>query len=433
MRAALLATLSVALAACSHGAPGATPAASVAAKAGPAADAGVPLDYPVARKVDVVDDYHGTKVADPYRWLEDPSSPGYREWIDAENTLTERVLSTIPDRAAIKERLTALWDYERYEVPIREANRVFYERNSGLQPQPVLYVVDLPRFEPRVLIDPNTLIEDGTMALTGTVPSRDGKLLAYGVAEAGSDWEEWRVREVDTGHERPDRLKWVKFSEASWTPDGKGFYYSRFDEPGPDQLRDLNYFQKLYYHGLGTPQSADRLVYERKDQKEWTFGATVSDDGRWLVIHVYQGTDRRNRIYVQDLSGKGSKVRRLVDVLEAKYAFVGSQGPVLWFHTNVDAPRGKVISIDMRAPDRAHWRTLIPESEARLEKASAVGRRLVLNYLQDAHSVVRIHGLDGKPQQTLLLPAIGTAKGFEGRLTDEETYFSFETLSLIHI
>ena len=189
-------------------------------------------------------------------------------------------------------------------MPIREGNRVFFERNSGLQPQAVLYVVDLPRFEPRVLLDPNTLSKDGTVALTGTVPSRDGTLLAYGIAEAGSDWQEWRVKKVDAGEDLPDRIQWVKFSSASWTPDGRGFYYSRYDEPGPNQLRDTNYFQKLYYHRLGTPQSADRLVYERKDQKEWGFGAVVSDDGRWLVIRVSQGTDRRNRVYIQDLAKK---------------------------------------------------------------------------------------------------------------------------------
>ena len=428
MRATILATLPLALIACSHGGPAPTAAAAPApAQPAPGPDAGVALVYPVARKVDVVDDYHGTKVADPYRWLEDPSSPGYQEWIAEENALTERFLSAIPQRAALRDRLTALWDYERYEVPFREGNRVFFARNSGLQAQAVLYVVDMPRFEPRMLLDPNTLSKDGTVALSGTVPSRDGALLAYGIAEAGSDWEEWRVRKVDTGEDLPDRIQWVKFSSASWTPDGRGFYYSRYDAPGPNQLRDVNYFQKLYHHRLGTPQSADRLVYQRKDQKEWGFGAVVSDDGRWLVIHVSQGTDRRNRVYLQDLAKPGSKVRPLVDVLEAKYAFVGSQGPVLWFHTTLDAPRGKVIAIDMRAPDRGRWRTMVPETEARLEEASAVGRRLVLNYLQDAHSVVEIHGLDGKLQQTLKLPALGTAKGFYGRLGQEETYFSFET------
>jgi prolyl oligopeptidase len=428
MRPTILAAVLLALTACSHGGPAPAPARAPAAPSG-AADAGVALTYPVARKVDVVDDYHGTKVADPYRWLEDPSSPGYREWIVAENAVTERFLSTLPDRAALRERLTALWDYERYDVPVREGNRVFYERNSGLQPQAVLYVVDLPRFEPRVLLDPNTLSKDGTVALTGTVPSRDGSLLAYGVAEAGSDWQEWRVRKVDSGQDLPDRIQWVKFSSASWTPDGRGFYYSRFDEPGANRLRDLNYFQKLYYHRLGTPQSADRLVYQRKDQKEWGFGATVSDDGRWLVIAVTQGTDRRNRVYIQDLKARGSKVRPLVDVLEAKYAFVGSQGPVLWFLTNLEAPRGRIIAIDMRAPDQARWKTVVPETEARLDDAAAVGRRLVLNYLQDAHSVVEIHRLDGKLEQRLKLPALGTAKGFYGRLTQPDTYFSFETFA----
>ncbi len=430
MRTAILASALLAAIACSHGGPAPTasaPATAAAATTARPADAGVGFTYPLARKGDVVDDYHGTKVADPYRWLEDPSSPGYTDWIDAENKVTEGFLSRIPVRGALRDRLTALWDYERYEVPIREGQRVFFERNSGLQPQAVLYVVDLPRFEPRVLLDPNTLSKDGTVALTYTVPSRDGALLAYGIAEAGSDWQQWRVRNVATGEDLPDRVQWVKFSTASWTPDGRGFYYSGYDAPGPNQLRDTNYFQKLYYHRLGTPQSADRLVYERKDQKEWGFGAVVSDDGRWLVIRVSQGTDRRNRVYIQDLTKKGSKVRPLVDVLEARYAFVGNQGPVLWFHTTLDAPRGKLIAIDMRAPDRARWKTVVPETDARLYDASAVGRRLVLNYLRDAHSVVEIRGLDGRLQQTLKLPAIGTAMGFYGRLTQSETYFSFET------
>ena len=428
MRTALLAAVALSLIACSHGAP--APAATASSTKGASSpDAGVGLRYPVARTVDVVDDYHGTKVADPYRWLEDPSSPGYREWIDAENTLTEGVLSKIPDRAELRDRLTALWDYERYDVPIREGNHVFFERNTGLQAQSVLYVVDLPRFEPRVLLDPNTLSTDGTVALTGTVPSRDGTLLAYGVAEAGSDWQEWRVRKVDTGQDLPDKIKWVKFSEAEWTPDGKGFYYSRYDEPGPNQLRDVNYFQKLYYHRLGTPQSADKLIYERKDQKEWGFGATVSDDGRWLVIQVSQGTDRRNRVYVQDLARPGSKVRPLIDVLEAKYLFIGSQGPVLWFNTNLDAPRGKVIAIDMRAPDRARWKTLVPETDARLQNAASVARRFVLHYLQDAHSVIEVRRLDGKLQQQVKIPAIGTASGFTGRLAHDETYLAFQTFA----
>jgi len=427
MRAAILASLPLSLLACSHPGPAPT-AARVPTAAVATTDAGVLLTYPLTRKVDVVDDYHGTKVADPYRWLEDPSSPGYQEWIDAENALTERWLSSIPDRATLRDRLTALWDYERYTVPFREGNRIFFQRNSGLQAQPVLYVVDLPRFEPRVLLDPNTLSKDGTVALAGTSASRDGALLAYGMAEAGSDWVEWRVRKADSGEDLPDRIRWTKSESVEWAIDGRGFYYSRFDAPAGDkELREVNRFQKVYFHRLGTPQAADRLVFERKDKPDWFVGATVSDDGRWLVIPVYEGTDPRNGVFVQDLGERGSKPRQLADVLQAQYRFVGSQGPVLWFQTTLDAPRGRLIAIDMRAPDRARWRTLVAETEARLETASAVGRRFVLNYLQDAHSVVEIHGLDGKPQQTLKLPALGTAVGLYGRLVQEETYFSFET------
>ena len=430
MRAALLASFLLLLIGCSHGAP-APAVASVPGGAAVSADAGVAparLDYPVARKVDVVDDYHGTKVADPYRWLEDPTSPGYREWITAENALTEKILSSIPARDAIRDRLTALWNYERYEVPYREDSRVFYEHNTGLQNQSVLYVVDLPRFEPRILLDMNTFSKDGTTALTGTAPSMDGKLLAYGVAATGSDWQEWRVRDVETGQDLPDRIQWAKNSGAAWTADNRGFYYTRFDEPrAGEQLRDVNQFQKLYYHRLGTPQAADRLVHQQKDHPDWEFGPSVSDDGRWLVLHVYEGTDPRNGISVQDLKKRGSKLVPLTEVLEAKYVFVGSQGPVLWFRTTHEAPRGKIIAIDTRKLDRAQWRTLVPEAQATLVDASAIGQRFVLNYLQDVHSEIEIHTLDGKLQEKLKLPFPGTAKGFYGRLAHPDTYFSFET------
>ena len=428
MRAALLATLPIALIACSHGGPAATPGVSAQALAAATADAGVALVYPVARKVDVVDDFHGTKVADPYRWLEDPSSPGYREWIDAENTLTERFLSGIPARAPLRERLTALWDYERYEVPFREGNRVFFERNTGLQAQSVLYVVDLPRFEPRVLLDPNTLSKDGTVALAGSDVSRDGALLAYGVAEAGSDWVEWRVRKVDTGEDLSDRIRWTKTDSVAWTPDGRGFFYPRYDAPGEQAvLRDVNRLERVYFHRLGTSQSADRLIFERKDHPDWFVAPVVSDDGRWLVVHVFQGDDPRNGVFVQDLRQRGATLRSLASVLEGQVRFVGSQGPVLWFQTTLDAPRGKLVAVDMRAPDRARWRTLVSETEARLDTVAAVGRRFVLHYLQDAHSAIEIHGLDGKLQQTLKVPAMGTAKGFTGRLTQDESYLSFQT------
>src|SRR5499425_3169759 len=254
------------------------------------------IAYPHAKVVDQVDDYHGTKVADPYRWLEDTDSPDTLAWVQAENKLTFSYLDQIPYRSAIRERLTKLWNYERYDVPEQQGGRYFYQHNNGLQNQNVLLVADSLNGQPRVLLDPNTLSSDGTVALTAEEITDDGKLMAYGTAASGSDWQEWHVRDVDTGKDLPDLIKWVKFSGASWSKDGKGFYYSRFDEPKGTALRDTNYFQKLYYHQVGTDQSEDKLMYERPDNKEMLFGGNVTDDGRYLIITVRQGTSPKNRL-----------------------------------------------------------------------------------------------------------------------------------------
>jgi prolyl oligopeptidase len=254
------------------------------------------LTYPHPKTVDQVDDYHGTKVADPYRGLEDTDSADTRAWIESENKLTFHYLDQIPYRHAIHERLMKLWNYERYGVPEQQGGRYFYQHNTGLQNQNILLVADSLNAEPRVLLDPNTLSSDGTVALVGHAVSDDGKLLAYGTAASGSDWMEWRVRDVDTGKDLPDLIKWVKFSGASWTKDNKGFYYSRYDEPKSDTaLRDANYFHKLYYHRLGSPQSEDKLIYDRPDNKELGFGGNVTDDGHYLIITVWQGTSPKNR------------------------------------------------------------------------------------------------------------------------------------------
>ncbi|HET6972972.1 MAG TPA: hypothetical protein VFH96_03055, partial [Pyrinomonadaceae bacterium] len=254
-------------------------------------------DYPAARKSDQTDDYHGVKVADPYRWVEDLDSAETRAWVEAENKLSFGFLESIPERTAIKERLTKLWNYEKYGIPFREGNRYFYTRNSGLQNQAVLYTVTSLDAQPQQVLDPNTLSADGTVALSGLQVSPDGKLLAYSLSASGSDWQEWKVRDVETSKDLSDDLKWVKFSGASWTRDGKGFFYSRYDEPKSDALKGTNYFQKVYYHKLGTPQSEDVLVYERPDQKDWLFNGTVTEDGNYLIITVFQGTDVKSRIY----------------------------------------------------------------------------------------------------------------------------------------
>ena len=383
------------------------------------------LVYPETHTVDLVDDYHGTKVADPYRWLEDPDTPDSRRWIEAQNDVTFRYLKEIPERRPIRSRLEALWNFERYGVPFSEGGRYFYFKNDGLQNQSVLYTADSLEAPPRVLLDPNTLSKDGTVALSTLAVSRDGRLLAYGLSSGGSDWIEFKVRDVATGLDRQDHLKWVKFSGASWLPDGSGFYYSRYDEPRPgDALEELNQYQKLYLHRLGSPQSDDRLVYERRDHKDWGFAGGVTDDGGYLLIHVWQGTEVKNGVFYIDLRSGGPVVELLRD-FDASYDFIGNDGPVFWFRTDRDAPRSRIIAIDVRSPDRGSWREIIPESKEALQTVALVGERFIAHYLKDARSQVRIFTLDGRLEKELELPGIGTASGFTGRRRDRETFYAF--------
>ena len=277
-----------------------------------------PFAYPEARKSDQTDDYFGTVVADPYRWLEDPDSAESRAWIEAENALSFGFLEKIPARARIEERLTTLWNYERYGTPYLQGGRYFYGKNDGLQNQSVLYVAESLDAEPRVLLDPNTLSGDGTVALGGYAISDDGKYLAYSLSAAGSDWTEWHVRDVDSGQDLADHLRWVKFSGASWAKDGSGFYYSRYDAPKEgEELQQANYYQKLFFHELGTEQAEDALIYERPDEKEWGFGGGVSEDGAYLIISVRQGTEPKNRLFYKPLTEPNAEVVELISELEA--------------------------------------------------------------------------------------------------------------------
>ncbi len=386
--------------------------------------------YPEAAKGNQVDDYHGTKVVDPYRWLENPDSAESRAWIEAQNKLTFGFLEQIPARAQIKERLTKLWNYEKYGVPFKEGGKYFFTKNDGLQNQSVLYVADTAQDKGHVLLDPNTLSNDGTVALAGYAISRDGKHLAYGLAASGSDWNEWKVRDIVTGKDTSDHLKWVKFSGAAWSKDGKGFFYSRYDEPNEKtKLEDANYFQKLYYHELATPQSADKLVYERKDQKEWGFSGDVSEDGQYLVISSWQGTDQRNRFFYKDLSAPDGKVVELIGALEAAYSFIGNDGAVFYFRTDLNAPRGRVIAIDVTKPAKANWRELIPQTIETLEGVSLLGNNFIASYLKDAQAQIKVFDLTGKRIREIQLPGIGTASGFGGKRTDSETFYAFTSFT----
>ena len=384
-----------------------------------------PLTYPQARRSDQVDDYHGTKVADPYRWLEDTDSAETHAWVEAENKLTFGYLDQIPYRQALRDRLTKLWNYERYTVPSQHGGRYFFQHNTGLQQQNVLLVAESIHGEPRVLLDPNLLSSDGTVALAGAEISDDGKLMAYGLATSGSDWNEWHVRDIDTGKDLSDDLKWVKFSGASWSKDNKGFYYSRYDEPTGAAMRDTNYFQKLYYHRLGTAQSDDKLIYDRPDNKELGFAGNVTDDGHYLIISVWQGTSPKNRLYYKDLTQPDSPVVKLLDDFDAQYNFIDNDGPVFWFHTDLDAPRGRLLAIDTRHAERANWKTLVPQGADKLEFASAVNNSFLVGYLKDAKTEVRVFDLAGAHLRDVDLPGIGTAGGFGGKRNEKETFYSF--------
>ncbi len=383
------------------------------------------LVYPNSPRSDQVDDYHGVKVADPYRWLEDLDSAETQDWIKAENELTFSYLEQIPQRAAIKDRLTELWDYERFGLPVKRGNRYFYTRNDGLQNQSALYVADSLEAEPRLLLDPNTLLADGTAALVGWEPSEDGKLLAYGISEAGSDWETWRIREVETGKDREDELKWIKWASATFNKDASGLYYSRYDEPeAGEALRAINYFNKVYFHQLGDSQAQDTLVFERPDQKEWIFTASVTEDGRYLILNNWSGgAYGTNQILYRDLGNPNAPMVELIMGFDSSYTYIGNEGNRFWFHTEHDAPLGRVIEVDLAAPDRENWKTVIPEAGQVLQTVSLVGDRFIALYLKDAATQVRSFALDGSSPRQLQVPALSTLGGFRGLRSDPETFY----------
>ncbi|MFQ5942678.1 MAG: prolyl oligopeptidase family protein [Anaerolineales bacterium] len=387
--------------------------------------------YPRTHKVDQVDDYHGNQIADPYRWLEDPDSPETRDWIEAQNELTFGYLQNIAVRDQLRERLSELWDYPKEGAPVRHANRYFQLRNTGLQDQNVLYMMDSPEGEAHVLLDPNQLSDDGTIALTRWDVSPDGALLAYATSESGSDWMTWRVREVASGEDTSDVLLWSKFTEASWLNDSSGFYYSRYDEPAPaDKTTAINQYHKLFFHRIGEPQDKDQLVYERPDQKEWGFAAEVTDDDDFLIIHVWQGTDSRNRVFYQELHSRAEIVQLIPD-LEAEYIFLSNDGPLFYFQSDLDTPRGRVLAIDIQNPGSDNWMTIVPENQDALEHMMMVNDEFVGLYLHDAHHRIRRYDLDGSFLGDINLPTLGSvpsvANEFEmtGRRDHGELFFSF--------
>jgi prolyl oligopeptidase len=358
------------------------------------------MRYPDTATSDQVDDYHGVKVPDPYRWLEDTGSAQTRDWITAQQTLTDEWLRHVPTRDALRERLRQLWDHPRRGAPGRRGERWFQLRNSGLQAQDVLWTMPSPDADGEVLIDPNTWSDDGTAALTGLAFSLDGQWLAYARSDQGSDWMTWRVRRVGDASDQPDVVEWSKFSGAAWAPDASGFYYGAYDPPTEGQAyQEVNRNQRLCFHRLGEPQAADIVIYQRPDEPEWGFGPSVSEDGHWLIVTVWQGTDPRTRIYLTDLQGDG-RMRPLLDAYDAEYHVIGTIDRRLYVLTDRDAPNRRVVAIDIDAPDPAHWTEIVAESGDAIEFATLVGGHVFTAGLHDASHRLTAHPLgEGERQR----------------------------------
>jgi prolyl oligopeptidase len=380
--------------------------------------------YPEAKKVDVTDDYHGTIVADPYRWLEDPDADDTIAWVNQQNALTRKYVDSYAGRDKIVDWFTSIWNYPRYSLPYKHGDRYFFTKNDGLQNQSVVYMQKSLDGEPTVVIDPNKLSEDGTVALNTKEYSEDGKLFAYGLSSSGSDWQEIHVRDIDTGKDYDEVLQWCKFSSIAWKHDNSGFYYNRFPAEGEVAEEDKNNFSRVYWHKLGTPQSEDVLVYEDPANKEYGFGPTITDDGKYLIVWAYHGTDDRNGIYYRENKSEGELIE-LLDLHEARYSFVDNVASTWYFNTTLDAPRGRIIAIDVKNPDRNNWKEIIPQSDDVIDFVTMVNDQLVVGYMHDAHNQLKLFDKKGKFIKEIDLPTIGSVWGLSGKRKDKEMFFGF--------
>ena len=386
-----------------------------------------PLLYPPTKKGDVKDTYFGTVVEDPYRWLEDDNSTETAEWVKTQNQLTFGYLEKLPFRNQIKTRLTELWDYPKYGTPFKEAGKYFFFRNNGLQNQSVLYITSDLAAEPKVLLDPNTLSADGTIALTSTEVSNDGKYLVYMVAKSGSDWNEIFVKNIETGEMLPDHIEWVKFSGISWYNDG--FFYSAYDKPEKgSELSKANEFQKVYFHKLGTEQTADQLIISNPNNAKEMFGAGLTEDKGLLIIGRSIGT-HGNALDIKDLSKKNSKFITLMAQYEFEFNPVDNIGDDLYVRTNYKAPKYRLIKINLNQPDEKNWADVIPEKKDVMESISTIAGKFVVNYMTDAHSKTEIYAVDGTFDREIQLPGIGTVGSFSGKKADTVAFFSYTSFN----
>jgi len=384
------------------------------------------FEYPPTRRVDQVDDYHGTAVADPYRWLEQSADvPEVRAWIEAQNAVTFSHLETMPEREAFRARLTELWDYPKLGTPFKRGGRYFQFRNSGLQNQNVLHVMDDPRDEGRVLLDPNMLSDDGTVALGMFSVSKSGRYLAYSISASGSDWQTWHVRDVATGEDLDDVIEWSKFSTASWRPDDSGFFYSAYPEPEEGAAYTAkNENGEVRYHAIGTPAAEDEVVYARPDEPEWGFNVTVTEDGDYLILYIRKGASSDNLVFWRPLDGEGA-FHPLIGEWCAKSYMVGNDGETFYLFTDHGAGRGRLVAVDAAAPDRASWRDVVPESDDILQGAVLVGDQAFCFYMRDASHRIERFSLSGDRLGEIALPAFGSIMALNARRDDHELFYGF--------
>ncbi|MEM9406963.1 MAG: prolyl oligopeptidase family serine peptidase [Acidobacteriota bacterium] len=403
----------------------------VATACAPGADVSTTIpkfEYPQTKTVEVSDDYHGTEVADPYRWLEDLDGEETAAWVAEQNEISRPYLASLPARDEIKERLTAIWDHERYSSPFKEGDDYFYFRNDGLQNQSVLYRTASPEEDGEVVLDPNAFSEDGTVSLAGLSISPGARYIAFARSDGGSDWDTWSVLDLETLTELDDSVGFTKFTSASWTKDESGFYYSRYPE-GESGEGDDQQNVTVYFHKVGTPQSEDEQVYAETEYDKRNPYGFVTDDGRFLILSIQEGY-LQNAVYYRRLDQANSPVVRLLDDWDALYNFIGNVGDTFYFQTTLDAPKGRVLAIDLDKPARSDWRDILAEQEEPLQGTGLVGGHLVANYLQDVKSRVRLFTPDGEPVRDVELPGIGSAGGFGGKWDDTETFYSFSSFTV---
>ena len=388
------------------------------------------LKYPTPRKDGTVDDYHGTKIADPYRWMESLDAKETADWVAASNAVTEPYLASLPLRDPFKKRMTELWNYPRTGIPTLEGGRIFYARNTGLQRQAPVFVRTAVDAAPALVIDPNVISADGSLSLSEWQPSPDGKLFAYGLSEGGADWRTVHVREIPSGKDLSDAVQWMRFSNLSWTKDSKGFFYSRYPEPPKNKVLEAALSgHAIYYHRVGTPQAQDVLVYERKDLPRWVIDAVVTEDGRYLLVIMAEGAENKNKLYVADLGDPkapkiNAPIRPLFEANDAEYAPIGNNGSTLYIRSDKDAPNRFVAAVDLTHVPAA-MKTIVPERKEAIESVSLIGGKLVAQYLVDVQSRMLLFDLNGASAGEIMLPGTGTIGAISGRQDSPDIWYTF--------